>query len=223
MQGIRQIDAGCVHRICSGQVVTDLTTAVKELVENSIDAGATLVEINLKEYGTVSIEVSDNGTGVHADHFQALTRKHWTSKLSTFEDLEQVDTLGFRGEALSSLCALGNLRVVTRTADSAVGTALEYDHDGELTRTSPQARTQGTTVTVENLFCTLPVRQKAFARAAKSEYARLLPVLQSYALAHPLVKLRLTHHGKSGRDTVFSTPGSLPPALLASPDRKSVV
>lgn len=100
------IDRKTVHQICSGQVVLNLATAIKELLENSLDAGATSVEIRLKENGAELVEVSDNGCGVEPQNFEALTLKHHTSKIRDFSDLSSVETFGFRGEALSSLCAL---------------------------------------------------------------------------------------------------------------------
>ena len=103
---IQAIDRGSVHRICSGQVVLNLATAVKELVENSLDAGSSNIEIKLLDFGKDSIEVTDNGTGIKASDFEALALKHYTSKLKDFSDLSFVDTFGFRGEALSSLSAL---------------------------------------------------------------------------------------------------------------------
>ena len=103
---IKHIDSRSVHQICSGQVILSLATAVKELIENSIDAGATNVEIKLKEFGVESFEVNDNGSGIEEKDFKAIALKHCTSKLREFDDLNSVDTFGFRGEALSSLCAL---------------------------------------------------------------------------------------------------------------------
>lgn len=105
-KAIKPIDRKSVHQICSGQVVLSLSTAVKELVENSVDAGATNIDLRLKDYGMDLIEVSDNGCGVEEENFEGLTLKHHTSKIQEFADLTQVETFGFRGEALSSLCAL---------------------------------------------------------------------------------------------------------------------
>ena len=103
---IQVIDKRSVHQLCSGQVILSLVTAVKELVENSIDAGATNVEIKLKEFGIESIEVHDNGSGIEEKDFEAIATKHCTSKLTDFADLTMIETFGFRGEALSSLCAV---------------------------------------------------------------------------------------------------------------------
>lgn len=103
---VQPIDHKSVHQICSGQVILNLATAVKELVENSLDAGAKIIEVKLKENGADLVEVIDNGCGVKPENFSALTLKHYTSKLRDFSDLSSVETFGFRGEALSSLCAL---------------------------------------------------------------------------------------------------------------------
>uniref|UniRef100_A0A670ZFR7 PMS1 homolog 2, mismatch repair system component n=1 Tax=Pseudonaja textilis TaxID=8673 RepID=A0A670ZFR7_PSETE len=162
---IKPIDHRSVHQICSGQVVLNLCAAVKELVENSLDAGATNVEVKLKDYGTGLIEVSDNGCGVEEDNFAAL--KHYTSKIQDFSDLINVETFGFRGEALSSLCALSNVSIVTCHKSSNIGTRLEFDHSGKITRRVPFSRPQGTTVSVQQLFHTLPVRHKEFQRNIK--------------------------------------------------------
>ena len=104
---VKVIDKRSVDQICSGQVVVTLATAVKELVENSLDAGAKNIEVRLKNWGADFLEVVDNGSGVLPENFAALALKHHTSKLNVFADLVRVETFGFRGEALSSLCALG--------------------------------------------------------------------------------------------------------------------
>lgn len=103
---VQAIDQKSIHQICSGQVVLSIATAMKELVENSLDSGATNIDIKLKSHGADALEVIDNGCGVEPHNFEALTLKHHTSKLRDFSDLTSVETFGFRGEALSSLCAL---------------------------------------------------------------------------------------------------------------------
>lgn len=124
---IKPISKDTVHRICSGQVVLTLAVAMKELVENAIDAGANIIDIHLKEYGSELLEVSDNGSGVHQDNFQALTLKHYTSKLKEFDDLERIGTLGFRGEALSSLCALSEVEITSKHQTAETATKLRYE------------------------------------------------------------------------------------------------
>ncbi|KAH9542752.1 hypothetical protein CY35_13G024300 [Sphagnum magellanicum] len=206
---IQRIDKAAIHRICSGQVVLDLAAAVKELVENSLDAGATNIEIRLKEYGAVLIEVADNGSGISPDNYQGLTLKYHTSKISEFSDLQSLSSFGFRGEALSSLCALSNVSVTTRTKEEAIGTRLDYDHSGAITSQQSVARAVGTTVAVAKLFAPLPVRYKEFTRNIRREYGRLLSILQAYALIAKGVRIVCTNQvGKSGRSTVIQTQGS---------------
>ncbi|KAK6169451.1 hypothetical protein SNE40_020506 [Patella caerulea] len=209
VNGIRAIDKSSVHRICSGQVVLTLAVGVKELVENSIDAGATSVEIKLKEYGSESIEVSDNGSGVEQQNFHGLTLKHHTSKLQDFSDLVNVETFGFRGEALSSLCALSNLTVITCHTKSAVGTKLVYDNHGNITSQSPCPRQTGTTVCLQNLFHTLPVRHKEFLRNLKKEFAKMTQLLNAYCLINTGVRIHCTNQiGKGSRSVVVATSGN---------------
>ncbi|KAK2152798.1 hypothetical protein LSH36_317g00024 [Paralvinella palmiformis] len=137
---IHAIDKTSVHRICSGQVVLNLATAIKELVENSVDAGANNVEVRLKDYGRELVEVVDNGKGVKRENFAGLTLKHHTSKLKDFSDLVNVDTFGFRGEALSSLCALSKMSVITCHESAEIGTKLEYDSQGKIIKQVPFPR-----------------------------------------------------------------------------------
>ncbi|XP_010904189.2 mismatch repair endonuclease PMS2 [Esox lucius] len=206
---IKAIDRHSVHQICSGQVVLTLATAVKELVENSIDAGATSVDIKLKDSGTELVEVSDNGKGVEEANFEGLTLKHHTSKLRDFTDLIHVETFGFRGEALSSLCALSDLTVVTCHEAAQVGTRLVFDHSGHLTQRSPHPRQKGTTVSLGQLFYTLPVRHKEFQRNIKKEYTKTICVLQSYCIISTGVRITCTNQtGQGKRTPVLSTNGS---------------
>ncbi len=128
---IKAIDKASIHRICSGQVIVDLATAVKELVENALDAGANTIEVKLKEMGSEYIEVSDNGSGIDPSNYEGLALKHHTSKISDFNDIYNIKSFGFRGEALNALCELsGNFCVMTRNNDQEVGVSLEYDKFG---------------------------------------------------------------------------------------------
>ncbi|XP_041063261.1 mismatch repair endonuclease PMS2 isoform X1 [Carcharodon carcharias] len=205
---IKPIDRQSVHQICSGQVVLSLSTAVKELVENSLDAGATNIDIRLKEFGADLIEVSDNGDGVEEKNFEGLTLKHYTSKLQDFSDLLHVETFGFRGEALSSLCALSDLSVVTCHKTAKVGTRLVFDHNGQISEKIPHPRQQGTTVSVQQLFCTLPVRHKEFQRNIKKEYSKMAHVLQAYCIISTGIRINCTNQlGQGKRNAVFCTNG----------------
>ncbi|KAF5272790.1 hypothetical protein FQA39_LY07817 [Lamprigera yunnana] len=206
---IKPINSNTVHRICSGQVVFNLAIAVKELVENAIDAKATKIEVRLTEYGSELVEVSDNGSGVRSDYFQALTLKHHTSKLKQFNDLESLETLGFRGEALSSLCALSSVVITTRHASSEYGTKISYDSNGVITHTVPAPREIGTTVSLESLFSSLPVRRRAFTKNLKKEYVKMCQLLYAYCLVSKGVKFTCTNMTRGQVRSVFvSTEGS---------------
>ncbi|KAF6213041.1 hypothetical protein GE061_010755 [Apolygus lucorum] len=195
--------------ICSGQVVLTLGVAVKELVENAIDAGATSVEVKLKEYGSELVEVSDNGHGVHPDNFEGLTLKHHTSKLKDFSDLMGVETFGFRGEALSSLCALSELAVSTRHKSSSCGSSLTFDRNGHILDNTPCARQFGTTVSLANIFHTLPVRHKEFHRNLKKEFTKMLQLLYAYCLVSTGVRITCTNQTKKGnKHVVVATQGN---------------
>ncbi|XP_067162721.1 mismatch repair endonuclease PMS2 isoform X2 [Apteryx mantelli] len=208
-KAIKAIDRKSVHQICSGQVVLNLGTAVKELVENSLDAGATNVDIKLKDYGAELIEVSDNGSGVEEENFEGLTLKHYTSKIQDFSDLIHVETFGFRGEALSSLCALSDVTIFTCHKSAKVGTRLVFDHNGKITQKTPYPRQQGTTVSVQQLFYTLPVRHKEFQRNIKKEYAKMVQILQAYCIVSKGVRINCTNQvGQGKKSSVVSTTGS---------------
>ncbi|KAK4047507.1 ATP-binding mismatch repair protein [Microbotryomycetes sp. JL221] len=180
---IRAIDVESVHRITSGQVVVDLQTAVKELVDNALDAEATTITITFREYGLDSIEVQDNGHGIEPADWPSIALKHHTSKLASFDDLTSVATLGFRGEALSSLCAVANLSMVTSTAQSApIGHMLSFASSGVCRQSGRVARAVGTTVTIKDLFVSMPVRRKALQKSVKREFGKTLELIQAYAL-----------------------------------------
>ncbi|XP_005145373.3 mismatch repair endonuclease PMS2 isoform X1 [Melopsittacus undulatus] len=208
-KAIKPIDSKSVHRICSGQVVLNLGTAVKELVENSLDAGATNIDIKLKDYGAELIEVSDNGCGVEEENFEGLTLKHHTSKIQDFSDLIHVETFGFRGEALSSLCALSDITIFTCHKSAKVGTRLVFDHSGKITQKTHFPRPQGTTVNIQQLFYTLPVRHKEFQRNIKKEYAKMVQLLQAYCIVLKGVRINCTNQvGQGKKSSVVSTTGS---------------
>lgn len=208
-KAIKPIDGKSVHQICSGQVVLSLSTAVKELIENSVDAGATSIDLRLKDYGVDLIEVSDNGCGVEEENFEGLALKHHTSKIREFADLTQVETFGFRGEALSSLCALSDVTISTCHVSASIGTRLVLDHNGKIIQKTPCPRPKGTTVSVQNLFYTLPVRHKEFQRNIKKEYAKMVQVLQAYCIISAGIRVSCTNQlGQGKRQPVVCTSGS---------------
>ncbi|CAH9079164.1 unnamed protein product [Cuscuta europaea] len=206
---IKPINKGVVHRICAGQVILDLPSAVKELVENSLDAGSTSIEVSLRDYGAESFQVIDNGCGISPHNFKVLAQKHHTSKLSDFIDLQNIATFGFRGEALSSLCALGDLTVETRTKNEPVATHLAFNRSGLLIEESKAARQVGTTITVKKLFSNLPVRSKEFHRNIRKDYGKLITLLNAYALIAKGVRLLCTNTtGRNAKSVVLKTQGS---------------
>eukprot|EP00731_Ephydatia_muelleri_P020224 Em0012g1049a len=167
------------------------------------------LEIRLKNYGSQLLEVADNGCGVHPRDYEALALKHYTSKLREFSDLTSVATFGFRGEALSSLCALSDLAVTTCHKSSTAGDRLEYDKDGHIKSRTPFAREVGTTVSLQNLFHTLPVRYKEFQHNLKREYARMIQVVQGYCLVSTHVRISCYNQaGSSAKQLVLSTYGN---------------
>ncbi|CEP62114.1 ATP-binding mismatch repair protein LALA0_S04e08152g [Lachancea lanzarotensis] len=195
---INEIDVG---RITSGQVIVDLTSAVKELLDNSIDAGADQFECVFKNYGLESLECSDNGSGIPVDSYQGLALKHHTSKISNFEDVSQVTTLGFRGEALSSLAAISNL-VVTTTANPPKAARLEFNAKGELTKNTVTSRNKGTTVHISQLFNNLPVRKKDFTHNCKRQFNKCIALLQQYTIIQDKMKISIWHITSNGRRTL---------------------
>jgi DNA mismatch repair protein PMS2 len=207
MATIKAIEGRSVHQIQSGQVIVDLNSVVKELVENSLDAGATSIDIRFKNQGLDSIEVSDNGKGISPDDFETIALKHYTSKLSSYEDLTSLETFGFRGEALSSMCALSKFHIITaRVEDGAVGKRLDFEVSGKLKGTSVVAAQRGTTVIVENLFHSLPVRRKELEKNIKREYGKVTTLLNSYACISVGVRYAVSNQMPKGKKVVvFST------------------
>ncbi|KAK4505961.1 hypothetical protein PRZ48_003926 [Zasmidium cellare] len=207
MATIKAIEDRSVHQIQSGQVIVDLQSVVKELVENSLDAGATSIEVRLKNHGLDAIEVQDNGKGISPEDFETIALKHYTSKLSSYDDLNSLDTFGFRGEALSSLCALSNFHITTaREQDGAVGKKLDFELSGKLKSASVSAAPRGTTIFVENIFHNLPVRRKELEKNIKREYGKALGLLYQYACVSVGVRFSVSNQMPKGKKVVaFST------------------
>ncbi|KAI2619964.1 DNA mismatch repair protein MutL [Hypoxylon sp. NC1633] len=210
MATIKAIEAHTIHQIQSGQVIVDLCSVVKELVENSLDAGATSIEVRFKNQGLDSIDVQDNGSGISKQNYETLALKHYTSKLSTYADLGSLQTFGFRGEALSSLCALSKFSVTTCLAsDAPKGSKLEFETSGKLCSTSIVAAQKGTTVTVEGLFQNLPVRRRELERNIKREWNKVISVLNQYACIQTTLKFSVSQQPTKGKRIVlFSTKGN---------------
>lgn len=211
MATIKAIEGRSIHQIQSGQVIVDLNSVVKELVENSLDAGATSIDIRFKNNGLDCIEVQDNGKGIAPEDYATIALKHHTSKLSSYEDLTDLSTFGFRGEALSSLCALSRFHILTaRAEEGAIGKRLDFLVSGALSSIPTVVAAQkGTTVTVSDLFYNLPVRRKELERNIKREYGKVLSLLQAYACISVGVRVSISNQMTKGRKTtVFSTKGN---------------
>jgi len=208
---IRELDPQTVERIAAGEVVERPASVVKELVENSIDAGASRVTVAVEAGGTEGIRVSDDGVGMSAEALERAIEKHTTSKISDIDDLESgVATLGFRGEALHAIAAVSRLTITSRPADGS-GTELVVE-GGEVTDRTPAGRPVGTTVEVRDLFYNVPARRKYLKQDA-TEFAHVNTVVTSYALANPDVAVTLEH---DGRETFATTgTGSLREAVLS--------
>ena len=207
MATIKALDGRAIHQIQSGQVIVDLCSVVKELVENSLDAGATSLEVRFKNNGLDSIEVQDNGSGIARENYETVALKHYTSKLSTYDDLSSLQTFGFRGEALSSLCALSNFHVTTACANEAPkGARLDFDVSGKLKGTQVVASQKGTTVAVQDLFMSLPVRRRELEKNVKREYSKVLGILQAYACISTRARISVSNvMSKSKKAEVFAT------------------
>eukprot|EP00629_Pelagomonadales_sp_RCC1024_P015399 CAMPEP_0119265374 /NCGR_PEP_ID=MMETSP1329-20130426/4208_1 /TAXON_ID=114041 /ORGANISM="Genus nov. species nov., Strain RCC1024" /LENGTH=360 /DNA_ID=CAMNT_0007265195 /DNA_START=120 /DNA_END=1198 /DNA_ORIENTATION=- len=204
---IRRLPDHARRLICSGQVVTDLSTAVKELVENSLDAGATSVELRLVDHGASLIECVDDGRGIAPRDFARVAMRHATSKLRDFSALRAVRTLGFRGEALASLSEVaGEVTLATRCGSERVGARLAFSRDGSTFSTKPIARAVGTTVAVKELFAALPVRRVDFERNAKRHYAKAMKTLHAYALSATCCRIRVTSQVAGKRTTALAVP-----------------
>mmetsp|Transcript_100846 Transcript_100846/g.157532 ORF Transcript_100846/g.157532 Transcript_100846/m.157532 type:complete len:984 (-) Transcript_100846:72-3023(-) len=202
-----------VHEICTNQVVVTLQACVKELVENSLDAGAKRLELRLRESGSELLELVDDGHGISSDNFEKLATRHATSKIREYNDLSQkLTTFGFRGEALSAIAAMGDMTVCTRVAGDATATLLTYDRFGKLVSQVPAAREVGTTVSIRDLFKRLPVRHREFLRNAKAQVNAVLRFIQSYAIAQPEIRFHVLAEKKSGngagKATLLSSSGT---------------
>ena len=210
MATIKAIEAKSVHQIQSGQVIVDLCSVAKELVENSLDAGATAIEVRFKNNGLDLIEVQDNGSGIAPANYESVALKHFTSKLSSYDDLSSLQSFGFRGEALSSLCALSKFSMTTAQADEVPkGKRLDFDILGRLRSATVVAAQRGTTASVEDLFESLPVRRKELTKNVKREYGKVLGLLHAYACIGVNVKFTVKNAMPKGKSMmVFSTQGN---------------
>ena len=194
---IRQLPDTLINQIAAGEVVERPASVVKELVENALDAGARRIDIDLEEGGIRLIRIRDDGAGIAAGELPLAVARHATSKIASLDDLEAVATLGFRGEALSSIASVSRFSLSSRRADDAHGAGLLVE-GGRVGEVLPKAHAQGTTVEVRELFYNVPARRK-FLRAERTELGHIEEWLRSLALARPDVELRVSHNGRASR------------------------
>ncbi|WP_434629337.1 DNA mismatch repair endonuclease MutL [Chromobacterium sp. CV08] len=194
MTRIQRLPDHLVNQIAAGEVVERPASALKEMLENSLDAGSTRISVDLAQGGIKLIRVTDNGAGIAADDLPLALDRHATSKIASLDDLESVSTLGFRGEGLASVASVSRLTLVSRPHDA------DHAHqiiaiDGTLHPVEPAAHPHGTSVEVVDLYFNTPARRK-FLKSENTEYAHCAATFERIALAHPDVEFLLRHNGK---------------------------
>jgi len=202
MGRIHLLDNNTINKIAAGEVVERPSSVVKELVENSIDAGAGAVTIEIKDGGTSFIRITDNGSGIAKDDILTAFVRHATSKISKIDDLETVLSLGFRGEALASIASVSQIEIITKTKDEPMGTYLEIS-GGNIVENRECAANTGTVITVKNLFFNVPARKK-FLKKPSTESGYISDVVNKIALGHPEVSIKYINNS----NTMLHTSGN---------------
>src|SRR6266705_5777064 len=207
---IRQLAPDVAAKIAAGEVVERPASVVKELIENSIDAEATQIRVDLMSGGLQLIRVTDNGIGIPHDELQLALSRHATSKVASIDDLEHIRSLGFRGEALASIAAVAEVTLLSHHRGASQGAQVNATN-GLISEVTTAASPDGTTVTVRNLFSAVPARLK-FLKSRHTEVSHSHHLLEQYALAYPEIRLSVFSEGRQ----IFSTPGDgqLPSVLI---------
>lgn len=195
MPPIRLLDRQLANQIAAGEVVERPASLVKELLENSLDAGASTIDIDIEQGGCKLVQVRDNGSGISKDELPLALSRHATSKIQNLQDLEAVSTLGFRGEALASIAAVSHLTLTSNAQSTGSGWCISAAGKDVEVVIEPVVHPRGTTVTVRDLFFNTPARRK-FLRKEKTEFGRLDDVIRRMALSHLDVTFNLRHNGK---------------------------
>ena len=198
---IRVLDKFIADKIAAGEVIERPVSAVKELVENSIDAGAHSIIVEIRGGGKSYIRVTDDGCGIAPDEVETAFLRHATSKISSITDLDSIRSLGFRGEALASIAAVSKLTIITRTQDRPAGTRLMM-HGGRTVTCETTGSNTGTTIVVEDLFYNTPARRKFMGTDAR-EGSAVIELIQQYAVCYPSIRFMMVRNG----ETVFNTRG----------------
>jgi len=202
MGNIVLLDDNTINKIAAGEVIERPASVVKELMENSIDAGATNIVVEIKNGGISYIRITDNGKGIAPDDMEIAFERHATSKIRQAEDLETVTSMGFRGEALASVAAISRVELTSKTADSEVGYKIQVE-GGRFTNKEETGCPKGTTIVISDLFFNTPVRYK-FLKKDFTEAGYIEDVVTRIALVHPEIAIKLINTGK----TIIQTPGN---------------
>ena len=201
MGKINVLDQATINQIAAGEVVERPSSVAKELVENAIDAGATAVTVEIKEGGISLLRVTDNGSGMEQEDIRTAFLRHATSKIKSALDLITVGSLGFRGEALSSICAVAQVELLTKTKEAFVGSRYVIE-GGEEKAFEEAGCPAGTTFLVRNLFYNVPARKK-FLKTAMTEGGYINELMERMALSRPDISFKYMNNGK----TVLHTTG----------------
>ncbi|KIL47798.1 DNA mismatch repair endonuclease MutL [Jeotgalibacillus campisalis] len=193
MGEIRQLNEALANKIAAGEVVERPASVVKELVENAVDAKATIIELDLEEAGLSSIRIRDNGAGIQSDEVLLAFSRHATSKIKNEHDLFRIRTLGFRGEALPSISSVSKIEIKTSTGSTGLFLKM---HGGEVIEQKPSASRQGTDILVSELFYNTPARLK-YLKTVHTELGNVTDIVNRIALSHPEISFRLRHNGKT--------------------------
>ncbi|MEK6743760.1 MAG: DNA mismatch repair endonuclease MutL [Nitrospirota bacterium] len=202
MPSIKILPDNLINKIAAGEVVERPASVVKELIENAIDAGASEIVVNIEQSGKRQIRVVDNGSGMSREDARTAFERHATSKISSESDLEMIRTMGFRGEALSSIASVAQVTMVTAQKGAGSGTIVEIE-GGTVRNIADAAAPQGTSLEVNHLFYNTPARLK-FLKSASTELSHIIDAVSHQAMARPDVRFKLTH----GKNIVLDLPGS---------------